>query len=157
MCVYLGWKVSFPPRISTLFNSSSVLLRATIHLAICILPFSKHTWMQIVTLFFFNRNEITKLLLGNNYFFHLTVSHEQDSMSVQMDCRSYYSHASLSTFVVCSLTDPIRWWLYEKAYSNWTAQGENHPGIYGYLIILPQIRKSHMMKDLIFTAFNLKK
>lgn len=47
---------------------------------------------------------------------------------------------SLSTFVVCSLTDPIRWWLYEKAYSNWTAQG-SHPGIYGYLIILPQIRK----------------
>ena len=42
--------------------------------------------LEIVTLFFLYKWS-HKLLLSNNYFFHLTVSHEQDFMSVQMDCK----------------------------------------------------------------------
>lgn len=62
-----------------------------------------------------------------NCFCHLTVTHEQDSMSVQMYSRVF--SRSLSTFIVRSLTDHTKLWLYEKAYRH---IGQHREDILGF-------------------------
>lgn len=49
VCIF-GYKIPFT--IVVLFNSSSFPLTATIKLSICILPFSKHTFLKMCNTFF---------------------------------------------------------------------------------------------------------
>lgn len=80
VCIF-GYKIPFT--ILMFFNSSSFPLTATIKLSICILPFSKHTFMKMCNTFFIQMKLL--LLFCNDYFFHLIVSHEHVSMSEYRD------------------------------------------------------------------------
>lgn len=79
MYVFWGTKSLLPPS-----SHSSILdlffpLRGSVNLEICILPFSKHTCVQMCNTFFYK--EIVIYYSAIIIFFHLTISHEHISMS----------------------------------------------------------------------------